>query len=166
MARHIRIALVVWLAMIGADFVLNAALFADLYRQNGGFLLRPQEAFRRIPFGYAAFLVLAIVMVELAHRLDVRTARDGARLGAIAGATLAAAWSLGLFSVATLTLGAALAFAFIWLVLLTIAGAVAAAGLGRTSIRGLAVRVLGSDLVGAIVVIALQSFGVVPSIAP
>jgi hypothetical protein len=41
-----------WLAMIGVDFFLHAGLLAPLYDWDSPFLLRPDEAFVRIPIGY------------------------------------------------------------------------------------------------------------------
>jgi hypothetical protein len=166
MSRRLGVVLVVWLAMIALDFVLNAALFAAMYLGGDEFLLPPAEAARRIPFGYTAFLVLAAGVTELARRLGVVTVADGIRLGLVSGVVLGAAWSLGLYSVATVSPEVALAFAGIWFVLLTAAGGVAAAGLGRSSLRGLAARVVGIGVLGAFVVIALQSLGVVPTLAP
>jgi hypothetical protein len=163
---RVRLVFVVWLAMVGLDFVLNAAMFAGMYQEGGAFLLPPLEAFRRIPLGYLALLILAAGVVELAFRLGVTTIADGLRLGAVTGAVLGAAWSLGLYSIATLSPQVALAFAGIWLALLTAAGGVAAAGLQRTSLRGLILRVVGIDVVAAIAVIALQSFGVLPTVMP
>jgi hypothetical protein len=160
------VALVVWLAMVGLDFVLNAALFAGMYEKGGAFMLAPGEAFRRIPFGYLAFLLLAAGVVELAFRLGVTTLSQGIRLGVATGAVLGAAWSLGLYSIATLSPQVASAFAVIWFALLTAAGVVAAAGLGRASLRGLTLRVAGIDVLGAIAVVALQSVGVVPTLTP
>ena len=164
MWRRVRVALVVWLAMLGADFVLNGAFFARLYQQGGAFLLPPAEAFARIPFGYLAFAILALAMVELAFRLGVTSTADGARLGIVTGAVLASTWSLGLYSVASASAEVALSFAGIWVALLAVAGAVAGAGLARPSLRGIVACVVGADLVGAVVVIALQSFGVVPTL--
>jgi hypothetical protein len=166
MWRRLRVALVVWLAMVGLDFVLNAALFARMYEEGGAFMLAPGEAFRRIPFGYLAFLILAAGVVELAFRLGVTTLSQGIRFGVATGAVLGAAWSLGLYSIATLSPQVALAFAVIWFALLTVAGTVAAAGLRRASLRGLTLRVAGMDVLGAIAVVALQSFGVVPTLTP
>src|SRR4051812_43600000 len=88
-AHRARLTIVVWLAMVGVDFVLNAALFAGMYQQGGSFLLAPGEAFARIPFGYAAFLVLSGAVVELAFRLNITRIADGVRLGAGTGAVLA-----------------------------------------------------------------------------
>ena len=164
MWRRVRVAILVWLAMVGADFVLNAALFARMYQQGATFLLTPREAFARIPIGYLAFAVLAVAVVELAFRLRVADALGGLRLGAATGVALAASWSLGLYSVATLSAEVALSFAATWLALLVVGGAVAGAGLAGTSLRGLALRVVGADLLGAALVIALQSLGIVPTV--
>jgi hypothetical protein len=164
--RRIRVALVVWLAMVGLDFVLNAALFAGMYEEGGAFLLEPAEAFRRIALGYLAFLVLAAGVVELAFRLGATTLSQGIRVGVATGAVLGAAWSLGLYSIATLSPQVAVAFAAIWFALLTVAGVISAVGLGRASLRGLALQVAGMALLGAIAVVTLQSFGVVPTLTP
>jgi hypothetical protein len=137
-----------------------------MYEEGGAFMLAPGEAFRRIPLGYLAFLILAAGVVELAFRLGATTLSQGIRLGLATGAVLGAAWSLGLYSIATLSPQVALAFAVIWFALLTVAGAVAAAGLRRTSLRDLTLRVAGLDVLGGIAVVALQSFGVVPTLTP
>ena len=155
-----------WLAMLGADFLLNGALFASMYQQGGPFFLAPGEAFRRIPLGYAAFLILAIAIVEIADRLGVATFRGGIGLGLAIGGVLAAVWSLSLFSIATLDAVVAVEFAVIWLALLLVGSAVAAFGLGRPSLRSLAFGVAALDVLCAVGVIALQSFGLVQTVKP
>ncbi len=150
--------------MLGLDFLLNGALFAQMYQGKGAFLLAPTEAFHRIPLGYLAFLILAIGVVELAYRLRVSRLADGVRLGLLTGAVLAATWSLGLYSIASLSAQVALAFAGIWMVLVVLGSGVAAAGLGQSALRGLALRVGAFDVVCIVIVIALQSFGVVPTV--
>jgi len=162
-AKRSRVALLVWLAMLGLDFVLNGALFARMYRDGGPFFLAPIEAFRRIPLGYAAFLILAIGIVEIAHRLRSAGLADGVRLGVALGACLAAIWSLSLFSIASLQAEVALAFACIWFALLLMGSVVAAVGLARASLRRLALEVIAFDLLCVVTVVALQSFGVVPT---
>lgn len=165
-SRRMRVALVAWLAMLGLDFLLNGALFAGMYQEGGPFFLAPSEAFRRIPLGYLAFLVLAIAIVEIANRLRLVTFVDGVRLGLAIGGVLAAVWSLSLFSVATLSAMGALTFAVIWLALLVMGSAIAALGLARVSLRRLAVGVAAFDVFCVASVIALQSFGVVPTVNP
>jgi len=164
LSRRLRIALLAWLAMLGLDFLLNGALFARMYQEGGPFFLVPAEAFRRIPIGYLAFLVLAIAAVEIAGRLRVGTFADGLRLGLVTGGVLAAAWSLSLFSIATISVLGALEFAVIWLALLVTAAVVAASGLSRLSLRALTFRVVVFDVVCVVMVVALQSFGLVQTV--
>jgi len=58
------------------------------YQGERAFMLAPSEAFRRIPLGYLAFLILAVGVVELGHRLRVTRLVDGVRLGLLIGAVL------------------------------------------------------------------------------
>lgn len=162
--RRLGVALVVWLAMLGLDLLLNAAVFARMYQDEGTFMLAPSEAFRRIPVGYFAFLILAIGLVEFMYRLGVTGLAAGVRVGLSTGAVLAATWSLGLYSIASLSVQVALAFAAIWWTLVVLGSAVAATGLGQISLRGLALRVAACDVVCIATVIVLQSFGVVPTV--
>lgn len=163
MARRLRLAVLVWLAIVGLDLLLNGALFAGLYRDGGPFFVTPIEAFRRIPIGYLAFLVLAVGIVEISFRLRSAGLTSGLHLGLGLGAALAATWSLGLFSVANIGAEVAVAFALIWFALLLTGCAVAAVGLARASLRGLTVEVAGFDLACVVVVVVLQSVGVVPT---
>lgn len=157
-------ALVAWLAMLGLDFLLNGAVFARLYQVGGAFMLAPEEAFRRIPFGYLAFMVLAVAIVEVADRLGVAGAYGGIRLGLAMGSVIGVVWGLSLYSIATLGALTALAFAVIWLALVLLGSAVAAIGLASASLRGLVLRVAAFDLVCGATVIALQSLGVVVTV--
>lgn len=157
-------ALVAWLAMLGLDFLLNGAIFARMYQDGGAFMLAPVEAFHRIPLGYLAFLILAVGIVEIAYRLRVIRIAGGIRLGLATGGVFGVTWGLSLYSIATLGAQVALAFATIWLALVVLGSAVAAAGLATTSLRGLALRVVAFDVLCGVTVIALQSFGVVPTV--
>jgi hypothetical protein len=158
------VAVVAWLAMLGFDFLLNGAIFARMYQDGGAFMLAPAEAFRRIPLGYLAFLILAVGIVEIAYRLHVEKFAGGIRLGLAMGGVFGVVWGLSLYSIATLGVQVAIAFSVIWLALVVLGSAVAAAGLARTSLRGLALRVVAFDLLCGVTVIALQSFGVVPTV--
>jgi hypothetical protein len=166
MSARIRIALLAWLAMLGLDFLLNGALFARMYQNGDTFMLAPTEAFRRIPLGYLAFLIVALAIVETAHRLGITRVAEGLRLGLISGGVVGSVWGLSLYSIATLEASVALTFAVIWLALLLLGWAVAAAGLARTSLRALTLGIATFVVVCVVTVIALQSFGVVPTISP
>lgn len=87
--------------MMGVDFFLHAGLLAPLYDWDSPFLLRPDEAFVRIPIGYLGFLILAIGLAWLLTRLDVERGRDGALIGAALGAVAWGSFVLGLWSIST-----------------------------------------------------------------
>lgn len=90
-----------WLAMLGVDLFLHAGLLAPLYDWDSPFLLRPDEAFVRIPIGYLSFLVLAIALVWLLPRFNVERGRDGALIAGGFGAVMWSALLLGLWSIST-----------------------------------------------------------------
>ena len=156
-------ALVAWLAMLGVDFLLNGALFAGIYQGGSPFLLAPMDAFRRIPVGYLAFLGLALGIVELTHRLGVLRAAAGLRLGLVLGVVVGVVSSLSLYSIATIDPLVAVVFALVWFALIAVGSAIAAHGLAQRSLRGLVIRVVAFDVVCIATVVALQSFGVVPT---
>jgi len=160
---RVQVALVAWLAMLGLDFLLNGAVFAGIYQGGGPFLLAPMDAFRRIPIGYLAFLCLALGIVELTYRLGVSQAAAGLRLGLMLGAVAGVVSSLGLYSIATIEPMVALVFALVWFALIALGSAIAARGLARRSLRGLVIRVAAFDVFCVATVVALQSFGVVPT---
>jgi len=161
---RIRAAVLAWLAMLGLDFALNAAVFAPIYLRGDPFLLAPADAFRRIPIGYLAFLLLAFGIVEAVHRLGITRLREGALLGVALGAVVGVVWALSLYSITTVAAPVAAAFAVVWLAIITMGAAVGAVGLRNTSWRRLAALVVAFDIVCIVAVIALQSFGAVPTI--
>ena len=66
-----------WLMSLGLDVLLHGGLLARLYMVPSRFLFGPEDAFRRIPLGYLAFLLLTAAVYWLLHRLGVRGARRG-----------------------------------------------------------------------------------------
>jgi hypothetical protein len=163
-SKRLRVAVVTWLAILGLDFLLNGALFARMYQGGGPFMLPPAEAFRRIPLGYMAFFILAVSIVEIVYRLGITRITQGMLLGFAIGGVFGATWGLSLYSIASIQGLVALAFVAIWFALCVLASAVAAVGLAQPSLRGLAIRVAAFDVLCAVTVIALQSFGVVPTL--
>jgi hypothetical protein len=83
------------------DFLLHAVVLASWWRSTGGYWLPPADLFRRIPFGYASFLIYAGALVWLLVRLHGR--RPGmaraARFGAVAGGIAGISWGLATYSV-------------------------------------------------------------------
>ncbi len=93
-----------WVLSLGVDFLLHGGLLASHYVKPNRFLLEPQEAFRRIPLGYLAFLMLIAGLYWLLRQLNVRSAGGGFRLGASAGFVVWGALVLGLYSISTIEL--------------------------------------------------------------
>ena len=93
-----------WALSVGCDLFLHAGILAKYYVKPSPFLLVPAEAFRRIPLGYLAFLILTVSLFWLIVRLDVRGASAGWRHGTVAGAVVWGAFALGLFSISTISL--------------------------------------------------------------
>lgn len=92
-----------WVLSVGFDLLLHGGLLADLYAEPGPFLLAPEEAFRRIPLGYLAFLILTVGLDWLLRRLGIRGATSGLRYGLLAGAVVWGALAIGLLSISTAT---------------------------------------------------------------
>lgn len=152
-----------WLLSVGFDVFLHAGLLAHLYARPSAFLLPAEDAFRRIPLGYATFLVLTVSLWWLFSRLDVKGGFTGLRLGIGIGLVLWGAWSLGLYSVSVAEGDLLVGW---WLgqgVEMGLAGAVlgaAAAGIRR---RTLWTRVGIAWLLLAATTVLLQTLGLAPA---
>lgn len=87
MGRLVALTVIAWLSMLGVDFLVHGGLLAELYQQPSPFLLPPASAFARIPLGYLAFLLLAVLLVWLLLRLKLAGWQSGALFGGGAGRT-------------------------------------------------------------------------------
>jgi hypothetical protein len=90
---------VAWLVSLGFDVFLHAGVLATLYARPSPFLLPADAAFRRIPMGYASFLLLTAALYWLFRQVGVRDWFAGLRLGLVTGLTVWGAWTLGLYSI-------------------------------------------------------------------
>ena len=154
--------LAAWFATLGFDFLLHGGLLAHLYRGGGSFLLPAAEAFRRIPLGYASFLVLAGLAWWLCRVLDLSGWRRGFAAGSFLGAAIWGALALGLFSISTASPALLAGWWVGQSVELGIAGAVVAEGLARRDRRGVYRWVLGIVLACIALTVVLQSTGLAP----
>ena len=59
-----------WFLSLGVDLFLHAGVLARLYVTPGPFILPADAAFRRIPLGYLAFLLLVSALFWLCRRLE------------------------------------------------------------------------------------------------
>lgn len=148
-----------WLAMLGIDLVLHAGLLAPLYDWDSPFLLRPEEAFVRIPVGYLGLLVLAIGLVWLLPRFRVQRGRDGARIAGAFGAVGWGALVLGLWSISTADPGLLAGWWVGQTVELGLGGAVIGSMLGGMRVRAVTWRVAALLVAGAISAVVLQAIG-------
>ncbi len=161
--RPMATALLAWLAMLGVDLLLHGGVLAPVYDWDSPFLLSPQDAFIRIPAGYAAFGVLAAAMVWLLPRLGVRSAGHAARVAAIGGAILWGTLLLGMWSITTAEPPLLLAWWAGETVQLAVGGYVIGLVMQGARIRNVGWLVLGLVIMGAAVAITLQSIGYAPA---
>ena len=154
--------LAAWFLSLGFDLFLHAGVLARLYARPSPFLLPAEEAFRRIPLGYATFLVLTIALYWLCRRLEVRSAWNGFRVGLLAGLVLWGAWSAGLYSVSVAEADLMVGW---WVgqgVELALAGSVLGAAAAGVSRRALLLKVGGAWLLMVAATILLQVAGLAP----
>jgi hypothetical protein len=151
-----------WVLSLGFDMFLHGGVLARLYVHPGPFVLAPDEAFRRIPLGYAAFLVLTASLSWLLRRLDVRGASAGFRHGAVAGGIVWGAFAAGLYSISTVTMPMLAGWWIGQTIELGLAGAVLGAAAGGKALRRIWLVVAGVVLACAAGTIVLQSLGLAP----
>lgn len=151
-----------WILSLGFDFLLHGGLLARLYARQSPFLLEPMTAFRRVPAGYLAFLLLTVGLLWLFRQLDVRGWRDGGRLGLAVGVFLWGTLALGLWSITTARVDTLVAWTLGQGVELGLAGMVLGAGRAGTPMRRIGWRVGTFIVVCAVLTIVLQSVGWAP----
>lgn len=152
-----------WILSIGFDLLLHGGLLASLYIGPSPFLLAPEEAFRRIPLGYLAFLVLTIGLSWLLRRLGVRGSILGFRYGAAVGAVVWGALVVGLYSISTATLPLLAGWWIGQTVELGLAGAVLGAAANQAPLKRIWAIVAVAVVAFAAGTIALQSLGLAPA---
>ncbi len=158
--------LIGWLAMLGVDLFLHGGVLAGLYQRSSPFLLPPMEAFRRIPIGYAGFLVAAVFLVWIEGAIGARGWRRGAAVGAAIGGAMWVSLGLGLYSITTASPELLVSWAVGQTLEMAYAGGFVGWALRETSLR----RVFVVDLVACLgwvfLTFLLQSTGIVPSGVP
>lgn len=151
-----------WVLSLGIDVLLHGGLLARMYLDPSPFLLSPDDAFRRIPLGYLAFLFLTSALYWLLRRLNVSGAVAGFRHGAAAGAIVCGAQALGVYSISTVTVPMLLGWWIGQTVELGFAGAVFGAAASGVRLKRIWINVAIAVIVCAIVTVALQSLGLAP----
>lgn len=152
-----------WLLALGFDVFLHGGLLASLYVEPSPFLLGPEDAFRRIPLGYLAFLVLTLALYWLLRRLGVRGTIAGLRFGAAAGAVVWGAFVLGLYSISTVTRPLLTGWWIGQTIELGLAGAVLGAAANGVPLKRIWIVVAIAVIACLAATIVLQSLGLAPA---
>jgi len=160
--RFVAVTLLAWMTMVGFDLLLHGGLLAPFYVADDPFLLPPAEAFRLIPLGYASFLLLAILLVGLMKRLDIRTAKRAAVFGGSIGGLIWGSWVLGLASITTARYGLLAGWFLGQTVEMSLAGAVAGTAFARKRLRGVVLLVFVLVVACFAFTVVLQSAGLAP----
>jgi hypothetical protein len=161
--RPLPTVLTAWFLSVGVDLFLHGGLLARLYAVPSGFVLPPDQAFRRIPLGYAAFLLLTAALYWLYRRIDVRGVGAGWRHGFAIGIVSWGALVLGLYSISTA--GAPLLVGW-WLgqaVELGAAGGVIGGLAAGISFRRMLLWVTLLVFILLVLTVTLQSLGIAPA---
>ncbi len=152
-----------WVLSLGFDLFLHAGLLARLYARPSSFLLPPEAAFRRIPLGYLAFLILTVALWWLMRRLDISGAGRVGGLGLTAGAVVWGALLLGMASITTARPVLLLAWWIGQSVELGLAGMVLGAMASGTRRRRVWTRVVIAVICCVVATVVMQSLGLAPA---
>jgi hypothetical protein len=163
-ARFAKAVALSWFAALGFDLFLHGGLLAGFYLEPSSFLLPPRDAFVRIPFGYASFLLLAVLLVGLMERLQIRDWRRGGAFGLLLGGLLWGSSVLGLYSITTASLPMLAGWWIGQTIELGIGGLVAGAALSADRLLPLFLKSLVFVAVAVAVTVVLQSLGITPAI--
>lgn len=151
-----------WVLSVGFDLFLHGGVLARVYAAPSPFLLPAEDAFRRIPLGYFAFLGLTAALFWLLRRLDVRGTLAGFRYGAAAGAVVWGALSVGLFSISTASVSLLAGWWIGQTIELGLAGGVLGAAASGVPLKRIWWIVAASVAALVMVTVALQSLGLAP----
>jgi hypothetical protein len=79
--------------------LLNAGVFASFFASGDSFLLRPGQAFLRIPAGYGSLFFFILLLALLIHRGGEERAVEGMRIGLVYGAATGLGIVLAMWSI-------------------------------------------------------------------
>lgn len=162
--RPIATILLVWFAMLGVDFLLHGGLLAGLYNRQSPFLLPSFEAFRRIPLGFGGLLVLAFLLAWIVPRFNISTWKGAFWFGIKLGALVSGGFILGLISISAIELDLAAAWFLGQTLELGVGAAVVQEAAGSSALRRITLLVSLFVVLAIVITVALQSFGIVPTI--
>jgi len=145
------------LAVVGFDLFLHSGLLAPLFESASPFLLSPEEAFRRIPFGYLSFVLLVVLLIWLMVKLGIKNWKGGFAFGLLVGLLVWGAETLGLYSISTASPVLLLGWFLGQSLELGIAGLVIGSALGAERMLPLVVRVAVFFVVAVALSVVVQN---------
>lgn len=151
-----------WTLSLGVDILLHGALLAHRYIAGSDFLLPPEQAFDRIPFGYAALLGLTTGLWWLLRRLGVRGWSSGVFHGIALGTILWGSLGLGLYSISTAPIALLASWWIGQAIELGLVGGVLGAALAEYPMPRLWLWVIVAVTACCTATVVLQSAGLVP----
>lgn len=163
--RRILLVILAWVAYLAVDFFVHGGVLARLYLRAGPAVLPPMEAFRRIPFGYAAFLVQVAILYWVMRRSGIAGWRRGARFGLLLGLAWGAAATVGQYSILTVPAPLLLGWGAGQALEFAAAGMVIGGGLAGAPIRRAALAAGALLAVLVVLTVVLQSTGISPPMA-
>lgn len=162
-SRAIQTVAAAWMLSVGFDLLLHGGVLAGLYTEASPFLLPAEEAFRRIPLGYLAFFILTMGTFWFVRRLGIRGWVRGFRYGAVAGAVVWGALTVGLYSISTASLPLLAGWWIGQSIELGLAGAVIGASANQVRLKRIWTIVVVAVVIFVAVTVALQSLGLAPA---
>ncbi|MGA9533407.1 MAG: hypothetical protein WBR18_11880 [Anaerolineales bacterium] len=162
--RFFGIAFLAWFGVLGFDLMLHGAVLSSFYVQATSFLLPPMESFRRIPIGYASFLIGVLLLGWLISKTNVRGWRQGFGFGGLVGGGIWVSLALGMYSISTAPAPLLLGWVLGQTLEMAYAGSVMAEGFFTDRIRRLTVVVVGLTLLFVVLTIILQSIGLASAV--
>jgi len=155
------------LSMIGFDFLFNAGILAKLWKESWDIsaFLPPEKVAQFIPFTYLAFYLDSVLLVWLMRKLEIAQGIPALIFGLKIGALLSAAGSLGIVSIFPVNYLLVFLGWFIGnTMLICVCCLVIGFGLASKHLGRLSFIVIGSMLLIFVVIIMLQSLGIIPSL--
>jgi hypothetical protein len=153
----LKISFLGWLAFLAVDFLVHGALLAEWYERGSPSLLSLEEAFARIPLGYAAFFLLVMLIVWLTARLGLRGAAQGFGFGALLGSLLAGSRGLALVSITAIDPALILWWSVAEAGEITVVGGIVGSALASDNLRRLSLVVVIGVALSLALTITIQN---------
>ncbi|MFX0106751.1 MAG: hypothetical protein ACFE7R_00550 [Candidatus Hodarchaeota archaeon] len=156
-AWNVKLILITWIGTLGIDFLWHGGLLKEIYNRPNPALLELEQAFIRIPFGYAALLIQVLFVYWLFSMIGVKEWEKGFRIGLIFGGLMGIASVLGQYSILTLDLDILILWGLGQVFEFGAMGTILGTGISATSLRSMTKRIMVLVIIAILFGIILQS---------